>query len=82
LNSNKDNYIYNINNYCQINGIKSKAIGFADSEKWTKPGVKMLCECGNEYETSVTSLCHSKIRCDICSAKMSIYEYKVEEFLK
>lgn len=82
LNSNKDNYIYNINNYCKINGIKSKAIGFADFERWTKPGVKMLCECGNEYETSIASLCNSKIRCDKCSAKMSIYEYKVEEFLK
>lgn len=82
LNSNKDNYIDNINNYCKINGIKSIAIDFADAERWTKPGIKMLCECGNYYETSVASLCNNKIRCDKCSSKISIYEYKVEQFLK
>lgn len=82
IRSNKENYIYNVNRYCELNGIKSRAIRFSDNQKWTKIGIQFQCECGNYFETSIASFQTGKIVCDNCSRKISRYETIVKNFLE
>ena len=79
--SNKENYIYNINNWCRLNGIGSRAIGFSD-KKMSKPTIKFKCECGKSFDTTKNSFVYGKCRCDECTKRMSTYEYKVKQYLE
>ena len=82
IRTNEKNYIYNINNYAKQQGIKTIAIGYSDNQKWTTRGIKFICSCGKEYETSIISFQSGKILCDECSKKSSRYERVVQKFLE
>lgn len=81
LKSNKENFIYNINNFCYLNGIKTKAIRILENKKFSRASILFLCECGNNFETTVNSFRYGKQKCDICSKKISRYEFFVKNFL-
>lgn len=81
IRGNKENYILNLNHYCKLNGIKSKAVAFSDNQKWTRQGIQFVCECGNKFETSVASFQNGKIFCDVCSKRISRYEQIIKKFL-
>lgn len=78
---NKDNFIYNINNFCLLNNIKSKPIKILNDGKYSRPSILFLCECGNYFETSISSFRYGKQKCDNCSKILSKYENKIIKFL-
>lgn len=81
LEHNKSNYIYNVNQYAKNIGIKSRAIEFSDNNKWVSQGMKFICECGKEFETTVRAFQKGKFHCDCCSKRYSQNEIMVSKFL-
>lgn len=81
VNNNYKYYLHNANNYAKINGIECEVLKFSERQDWTTTGIVCKCKCGNTFETSIGGFKSGKIRCEICSKKSSIYEYKVEEWL-
>ena len=79
---NQDNYIYNINNWCRLNGINTKAIKFSNEKNFARQGILFQCECGEYFETTKISFCYGKCRCDKCSQRLSRYEYIVKKYLE
>ena len=79
---NQDNYIYNINNWCRINGIKTRAIKFSNEKIFINQGILFKCECGEYFETTKNSFFYGKCRCDKCSQRLSRYEYIVKNYLE
>lgn len=79
--ANNENYIYNINNWCRLNGVSSKAIEFSEEQKFAQPSIKFQCECGNYFHTTKNSFMCGKCRCDECSKRLSRYEYIVQKYL-
>lgn len=82
LKHNKENFIYNANNYCKENGIGTKVISIADEQIFTTPTIICKCECGNDFTTSINSFRSGKTVCDICSKRDSRYERKVMDYFK
>ena len=80
--SNKSNYIYNINNWCRLNGIGSRALKFNNEKNFKKIGIEFICECGNHFITTKNSFFYGKCRCDDCSKRLSRYEYTVRTYLE
>ena len=78
---NKENYIYNINNYAKMNGINVKAIALLRNGKWTTQGIKFECACGNTFETSISSFRSGKFRCSMCAKSISQLEEKIMKYL-
>lgn len=78
---NKEYFIYNLNHYCELMGFDTKIIGYADEQKWTRTGIKGICKCGKEYETSIDGLLKGvKFRCDSCASRVSRFCYRVEQY--
>ena len=55
LKHNKDNYIHNINAFAKNNNIKTKALCFADTNKWANIGILFECECGKRFSTTANA---------------------------
>lgn len=82
INSNKNYFIDNVNNYCEINGIQTEAIEISKKQRHTTPTIIFKCgECGETFETSYSAFKTGKFRCSKCSNSMSLFEYKTKEFL-
>lgn len=81
LRVNSKYYQYNVNHYALLNGISSRMIGFADNELWSRKGIKIKCECGEIFETSISSFMNGKERCDSCTKRISLYEQKIIQWL-
>lgn len=79
---NIENLIYNINNYCNLNFIKTRAIKISENQKHHRTTILFKCECGEEFETTVNSFKSGKTKCDKCSKRKSRYEIMTELFLK
>lgn len=80
---NKDNYIYNINNFFKINNIKCEAVKYIE-DKIAYENYKVIickCECGEEFETCWASIKAGKVRCSKCVCNMSKIEKVVSEWL-
>lgn len=82
MSKNKNNFIYNANQYCINNNIKTQVINFSDDNKWTSQGIKCVCECGEEFCTSIASFINGTQRCPKCVNKMSSYEKIILDFLR
>ena len=78
---NKKHYIENVNNLCSKNNFKATCIGFCDEDNWTRQGLKFICECGNEFVTSISSFQNGKTRCEHCASSISRYEYTFKNYL-
>lgn len=82
LKFNKDNYIYNINNYFKNNNINCIALRYLEDKFISNYNVIICkCECGKEFGTSWSSIKDGKIRCEYCSKCMSNMEFKVRKWL-
>lgn len=81
IRGNQDNYIYNINNWCRLNGINTKAIRFSNEKPFAEQGILFQCECGEYFETTKNSFFYGKCRCDKCSQRVSRYEYIIQNYL-
>lgn len=80
---NLDNVIYNLNNFCKLNNIKSEPIEYLlDDNSFSKPTIKVKCSCGDYFYTTKSSFTTSKRYCDKCNKKISTYEQKVIDWLK
>lgn len=74
---NKNNLIYNINNFCKISNIKTKALKIKEDK------VVFKCECGNIFSTHVQDFVHgNKKVCDECSKAISSFEMKTQNWLR
>lgn len=82
LKYNKENFIYNANHYCEINGIKTKVLEVCKIKKHCSHTILCKCECGKEYITSINSFRYGKTRCDKCSNIISRYEQLVINYLR
>lgn len=72
--------IYNINLFFQKNGINLKII----SDKY-EAGYKKLevrCECSEIFKCSLDKIKAGKTKCNRCTKSQSIYEIKVENYLR
>lgn len=81
---NLENYLYNINNYFKLNDINCKAISYdLESEKYGDEIVPItcICECGNKFITSISSIKIGQYRCQKCTKYGSIIENKVKRWL-
>lgn len=82
LRYNKENYIYNINNYFKINKIECEALYYIDKIAYdTYNTIICKCNCGENFETCWSSIKSGKIRCQNCSSKMSNIENKIVMWL-
>lgn len=79
--SNDKWYVYNINHWAKLNGVKSVVVGLIDDGRWTHQGISCVCECGATFETSRPSFMGGKTRCDVCSRSISTYEDAVIRWL-
>lgn len=79
---NKENFIYNINNYCSLNGLNTIALKILeDDDSYSKSTILFKCECGEEFTTTINSFKGGKQRCDKCSSRLSLYEFKTINYL-
>lgn len=77
---NKENYIYNINNYFKINNINcmaNKIIEESNDAVW----IDCICECKRNFKTNINAIRDGQVRCTYCSKTMSKLEYKVRLWL-
>lgn len=81
---NEKYFLYNAQHFADLNGLKCKVIGFAETQRWYRKnqGIKLQCECGNFFETSLTSYRFGKNRCGVCTKPISRYEYNVMLWLE
>lgn len=75
---NRENIIFNINNYFKLNKINCVALNISNVRE---NKIKLMCECGNTFETNWSSIKNGQIRCSYCSHIMSNMEYKVRTWL-
>ena len=78
---NYDNYLYNakilINNY----NPNLEVLGIVEQQK-KHPLIRVKCECGEIFETTIFHFQQGKTRCNKCSSKQSNREFKIEKFLQ
>lgn len=81
LYGNYDNYLYNakilINNY----NPNLEVLGIVEQQK-KHPLIRVKCECGEIFETTIFHFQQGKTRCNKCSSKQSNREFKIEKFLQ
>lgn len=82
LKYNKENFIYNANHYCEINGIQTRVLEICKVKEHQSATILCKCECGEEYITSINSFRSGKTRCDKCSNIISRYEQLVINYLR
>lgn len=78
---NKDNYIYNVNNYFKINNINCEALYLNGDKQGDADVMVCRCFCGNTFITTLDSIKCGQIRCTYCSRTMSKIEFKTREWL-
>lgn len=83
---NAENFVRNLNLWGQNNKFKSKVIDFEPSLVTSKH-YDLICECNCENHTIFKVRFEnwksgSKTRCNICTAKISNIEFKVQDFLE
>ncbi len=78
---NLSNYVYNANIYAKQNNINCEIISLSKCNKWNRQGLKIKCECGKIFETSLPSFQNGKIRCDDCSKNISIFAFAIKQYL-
>lgn len=78
---NKENVIYNLNNYAKIHNISSVVIKYVGETKRKGQHILCKCQCGNSFKTTVESFRNGKERCDICSSSISRIELLTKHWL-
>lgn len=81
---NKENYVYNINNYFKLNNIKGKCISLLDykSGGHGQYYIEMQCECGKVYKTCIDYIRNGNYRCPNCVGTISKGELEVKKILE
>lgn len=82
LKHNRENFIYNANNYCKQNEYKTEVLFIEEEQLFTTPTIRCKCECNKEFTTSISSFKSGKIKCDKCSKRLSSYEKITIKYLK
>lgn len=73
---NKDNYLYNLQNYCNINNINIEILSFSKNNL-----VNCKCGCGNTFISNLNLIKNGKTRCEKCSNRISKYQYLTNKYL-
>lgn len=79
---NKENYIYNINNYFKIKNINCLALNYSENMMNNYNIIYCKCECGKIFKTNWGAIKSEQYRCKKCSKCASRGEYKVKKFLE
>ena len=83
LKHNEDNYLYNINNYFNLNNINCTALRYSEKELIGNCFVSYCkCECGKIFKTTWSAIKNNQYRCKKCSSSMSKGEYRVKKFFE
>lgn len=80
-NMKEEHIINNINIWANKNNIDSICLGFSDTDKWIRRGIKCQCGCGQIFETSIASFMNSKNKCDKCASSKSRFEIMTMQWL-
>lgn len=81
---NKENYIYNVNNYFKLNNIKSRCIALLDYKTGSHGQyyIEIQCECGKVYKTCIDYIRNGNYRCPSCVGIISKGELEVKKILE
>ena len=80
--SNKENYLYNAQNYVKQNGLDIEILDIKTYENKQHPLLLCKCSCGESFESNIWHITRGKTRCNKCSFRESNREYKVKQFLE
>lgn len=81
---NKQNYVYNVNNYLKLNKISGECLEILDY-KVSGHGqyyIKMKCECGKVYRSCIDYIKNGNYRCPSCSNVSSKGELEIKKILE
>lgn len=78
---NEKYFLYNVQHYADLNDYTCQMVGYADNQKWRSCGIKVQCECGNKFDTSLNAFRLGKFRCAHCAKSISAYEALVKNWL-
>jgi len=83
LRINEKYFIYNLNLYCKINNIDTRAIKICKKLDMNSTLIQFKCGCGNIFYTTKGKFIGAveKQRCDVCTKRMSSYELKIKNWL-
>lgn len=81
---NKENYIYNVNNYFKLNNIKCECIRLLDYKTGSHGQyyIEVKCECGKVYKTCIDYIKNGNYRCPSCTGVISKGELEVKKALE
>ena len=80
---NKENYVYNVNNYLRLHNIKGECLKVLDSTIGIhgQHYIVMKCECGNIFNSCIDYIKNGRYRCPQCNKVMSHGELKIKNIL-
>ncbi len=82
--NNKENYVYNVNNYFKLNNIKSRCLALLDYKTGSHGQyyIETQCECGKVYKTCIDYIRNGNYRCSDCVGISSNGELEVKKALE
>lgn len=82
VDSNRENYIYNVNNYLIRNGYDCRALELTDEKIGDYYKIKCLCACGREFFKLFPQLKEGSTMCPDCSNYESRIEKKARKWFE
>lgn len=80
---NKENFVYNLNNFIKINNIDAKALEIISNDNHGHTIIRFQCECGEIFDTVSSRFVNgTKIKCDKCVNAISKIENLTIDFLR
>lgn len=80
--TNKDNYLYNVQNYVKQNNLNIEILDIKIYENKQHPLMLCKCSCGSEFESNIWHIAQGKNRCRACFRRESTRELKIRNFLE
>lgn len=81
---NKENYVYNVNNFLKLNNIEGECLKVLDYTAGAhgQHYIKMKCKCGNIYKSCIDYIKSGNYVCPKCSKIISKGEQEVRKILQ
>ena len=86
LKYNRENYLYNLNHFIEINNLDCSIVKileeFKDTKKYKREKLLIKCKCGCTFKTNVNNFTFGKWACDECNNSISKGERKIKSWLQ